>query len=90
MENWCWEREALDVFARHYETGEALPEELFQQLKQTQTFRMATGQMRQLTFGEVDLKLHREFNEESDGDVLSYARAVMGQRSPPSSPPTMR
>ena len=88
MENWCWEREALDLFALHYETGDPLPESLFQQLKQTQTFRMATGQMRQLTFAEIDLKLHRDYQPDHDGEVLAYARKVMGERSPTDLPPT--
>jgi oligopeptidase A len=82
MENWCWEREALDLFARHYHTGDALPEDLFSQLKKTQTFRAASGQMRQLTFAEIDLKLHREYRLDADGKVLDYARAVMGKRAP--------
>ena len=81
MENWCWEREALDIFARHYQSGEAMPDELFEQLKNTQQFRMASGQMRQLTFAEIDLKLHREYQFDQDGPVLAYARQYMNQRS---------
>jgi oligopeptidase A len=75
MENWCWEREALDTFARHYETGAALPEDLFQKMKRAKTFRGANAQMRQLGFGFVDLGLHREWDGKED--VLAYARRML-------------
>jgi oligopeptidase A len=79
MENWCWERESLDLFAHHWQTGERLPEELFQKMRRAKTFRAANMQMRQLGFGVVDLALHRNFSHGGDGhaDVVKYACEIL-------------
>ncbi|HTS75202.1 MAG TPA: M3 family metallopeptidase [Bryobacteraceae bacterium] len=80
MENWCWERESLDTFAAHYETGAKLPEDLFQKMKRAKTFRAANAQMRQLGFGFVDLALHREWDGKSD--VVRYSRDILQKFAP--------
>jgi oligopeptidase A len=87
MENWCWEREALDLFARHWETGEPVPEELFQKMLRARTFRAANTQMRQLGFGYVDLYLHTRFSPERDGDPVAFTRRILQEFSPAPLPP---
>jgi len=87
MENWCWERQALDLFAAHWETGERLPEDLFQKMKRARTFRAANGQMRQLGFGFIDLLLHTRYSPASDGDPIDYSRRLLQEFSPAPLPP---
>ena len=80
MENWCWEREALDLFARHYKTGAPIPEDLFEKLRSARNFRAANAQIRQLGFGFVDLSLHREYTPAQD--VVKVARDILQRFSP--------
>jgi len=82
MENWCMEREAVDMFARHWQTGALIPDELFAKMKRARNFRSANAQMRQLGFGVTDLMLHREYDPERDGDVMAYARAILARFTP--------
>ena len=70
-------KEALDLFARHYETGAPIPDDLFQKMKAARTFRTANMQMRQLSFGIVDLTIHREYQPARDGDVIDYSRKIL-------------
>jgi oligopeptidase A len=82
MENWCWERDALDLFAAHYKTNERIPEDLFQKMVRARRFRAANAQMRQLGFGFVDLALHRQYSADRDGDVMEYARNLLQPFAP--------
>jgi oligopeptidase A len=87
MENWCSERDALSLFARHYETGAPLPEALLERLHNVRTFRAASLQMRQLGFAAVDLALHIDYDPARDGDVMSYGNRIL-QRYAASELPT--
>ena len=60
MENWTWEREALDVVAGHHETGAPLPAEIFERMFAARRYMGGWAQMRQLSLGTVDLALHNE------------------------------
>jgi oligopeptidase A len=87
MENWCWERGALDLFARHWESGEPVPEDLFQKMKRARTFRAANAQMRQLGFGFADLLLHTRYQPGRDPDPVTYTRRSLQEFSPAPLPP---
>ncbi|HVG45543.1 MAG TPA: M3 family metallopeptidase [Longimicrobium sp.] len=79
MENWTWERPALDLFARHWQTGEPIPPELYDKMQAARTFMAAHFQMRQLSFGSVDLELHVAFDPASGEDPTERARRVLGR-----------
>ena len=81
MENWTWERVALDLFARHHETNARIPEELFERMSRARAFRAASMQMRQLGFASVDLALHRDYDALRDGPLLAYVRAKLAPYS---------
>ncbi|HSM04051.1 MAG TPA: M3 family metallopeptidase [Longimicrobiales bacterium] len=78
MENWTWEREALDLFARHWETDEPLPDELYRRMVAARHFMSGWGLMRQISFGTVDLALHTEFapqaSRASGEKAMEFAR----------------
>ncbi|MFW6079289.1 MAG: M3 family metallopeptidase [Gemmatimonadota bacterium] len=77
MENWTWRREALDLFARHWRTGERLPDELFERMLRARTFMGAYRQMRQLAFATVDLELHTAFDPDGDEDPIAFGTEAM-------------
>ena len=62
MENFCWQREALSLFARHWQTGELLPDELFERMLAARHFHAGLFLVRQLEFALFDFRLHLEFD----------------------------
>lgn len=76
MENWAYERKTLFSFAKHYETGEPLPEELYQRMLAAKTYRAGSMTLRQLHFASVDLELHSRFVPGGDESVFDRERSV--------------
>lgn len=64
MEHWCWEWDALTLFAQHHETGEPLPRELFDRMRAAKNFHSGMAMVRQLEFALFDFRLHGEFRDE--------------------------
>ncbi len=58
MENWCYEKECLDMFARHHETGEPIPADLVEKIRKSATYHKACATVRQISFGLLDMSWH--------------------------------
>ena len=58
MENWCYEPEALALFAKHYETGEIIPQEYVEKIKESASFQEGMATLRQISFGLLDMAFH--------------------------------
>jgi len=87
MENWCWQKEALDVIAGHFKTNEPLPDELFDKMIAAKNFQSAMQMVRQLEFSLFDFRLHLEYAPAHGGrvyDILEEVRSQVAVMRPPS------
>lgn len=71
MENWCYEPEALELFAHHYKTGEVIPMEYIEKIKDSAAFQEGMATLRQLSFGLLDMGWHAQ-DPAAIGDVKSF------------------
>ncbi len=80
LENWCYEKECLDLFAKHYETGESIPEALIQKIKDSANFMEGYQTMRQLGFSKLDMAWHGQDNSTVE-DVAAFEKAILEENS---------
>ena len=86
MENWCWEREALDLFAAHYQSGKQIPDALYQKMIAAKNFQAGMQMVRQLEFSLFDFRLHLEYQPDQGGriqQILDEVRAEVAVVHPP-------
>jgi len=76
MENWCWQKEALADIAGHYQTGEPLPDELFDKMIAAKNFQSAMQMARQLEFSIFDFRMHLEYDPAKGGRVYEILDSV--------------
>lgn len=82
MENWCYHRATLLGMAIHFETGEVLPDELFQKICNARTYRAASGILRQIQFGMTDMVLHSSFDPNGDKTIFDVHAEIAAKTSP--------
>ncbi|RDH87154.1 MAG: oligopeptidase A [endosymbiont of Seepiophila jonesi] len=86
MENFCWEKAALDLISGHYESGEPIPEVLFERMTGAKNFQSAMTMVRQLEFSLFDFRIHREYEPKRGGriyEILNEVRKQVSVLTPP-------
>ncbi|WP_445719795.1 M3 family metallopeptidase [Flavobacterium sp.] len=79
MENWCYEPEALALFAKHYETGEIIPQQYVEKIKESASFLEGMATLRQLSFGILDMTYHGK--SQTIDDVKAFEKQAMAGTS---------
>ena len=75
LENWCYEKECLDLFAAHYQTGEPIPEAYIERIKASATFMSGLGTLRQVFLGTLDMAWHT-IEKPFEGNVMEFENAI--------------
>jgi oligopeptidase A len=86
MENWCWEQEALALISGHYQTGETLPDSLFDKMLAAKNFQAGMIMVRQLEFSLFDFRIHKDYDPEKGGriyEILEQVRTQVAVIKPP-------
>jgi len=86
LENWCWEPESLALISGHVDTGEPIPEALYQRLRAAKNFQSAMQLARQLEFAIFDFRLHLEYDPRRGGriyELLDQVRDQVAVMKPP-------
>lgn len=81
LENYAWQKESLAFIAKHYKTGESLPDALFDKMQRAKNFLVAMQMMRQLEFALFDFTLHIEFDTEQEQQIQKTLNRVRDQVS---------
>jgi oligopeptidase A len=72
MENWCYDEKTFYSFARHYQTNEPLPKELFEKIKNAKNYHAALQMIRQLYFGAMDMELHSTYDPNNQEGLTPF------------------
>ncbi len=81
MENWCYHRETIRSLAKHYQSGEVLPDFYIDKLIESRNFRAASQMLRQVQFGLIDMKLHSEFDPDGKLSIWDLYKDLAKQTS---------
>lgn len=79
LENFCWEREPLDLFARHYRTGDAIPNDLYRRMLAAKHFQSGMAMVRQLEFSLFDFRIHHEYDPQRGARIYPILNEVREQ-----------
>ncbi|MCU7943920.1 MAG: oligopeptidase A [Candidatus Thiodiazotropha sp. (ex Cardiolucina cf. quadrata)] len=79
MENWCWEKAALDLISGHVDTGDPIPDELYRRMYTAKNFQSAMQMVRQLEFALFDFRIHREYDPRRGGRIYEILQEVRQQ-----------